>query len=262
MKFKKTCLFLILVCLLSFAGCGRRQVSKNDIINDLQYQTGNKIESLSINNRRTSNDNETDEISVTVNASNNDRKGEISYDLVYKSYQQGWELNSFIQTGAFYSPLRAPEQNEIKESVKTHFGNSYRRIFDEDGKYIDGIEDIENNKATYLYYAHSDPRNTTQRFLFYPRIWYYAVEMDYDCYEGKWYCSKFRYSPEEYNYCYSCHSDKGFEGILENEHCLNCGEPCSRDAQIGNVDGFISDLENKMKNNVTYYLSLATGFHN
>jgi len=144
---------LLALLLLCCVGCGKTEpVSESAVTEavknmDSLLAQGMTVNSVTIDEQKTDVDNKTDQILVTVEASNEDTACTAKYELNYYLYDQGWALESAFEHNLHewvYKPLKAVATNVRDEKVSSLYGN---RILSLDNC----KEDLENGVCVYTY---------------------------------------------------------------------------------------------------------------
>lgn len=142
--------------LMMFTGCGVNAKNESEIKTDLQnhsdfYSVQDvSIDKLSIIKRQTNQNGKTDYIYVTVLASNDNIECELSYELHYELYNDGWVLDNvfpYNEDSWKISPLVGPEQAIADEAVSSQYSNY---------SFVRSEPDIENLSYAFYYTATKD----------------------------------------------------------------------------------------------------------
>lgn len=179
MKQLLTKITVLFFCILVLAGCSPKEKSVEEIKKDLMnhqgfYSTQSvSIDSLSIIKRQTDKKEKRDIVYVDVTASNHDIKCELSYELKYELYNEGWILDDVnpYETGNWkITPLSAPDR-KLADSI---MGQQYNNW-----EYFDSSVDLASKACTFYY-------NVNYNYAYLQQIREIAVTLRFNEYSASW----------------------------------------------------------------------------
>lgn len=119
-KSRKQMVFLLtlLIGSLLCACGGTKGISEDDMKSDLQNAHPDfVVKSITVNDRRTSQADRTDNIYLTADVENDLFKGTIDYAMEYKLYDQGWLLeNIYRDCNCDVRPLKGPDRAALEQT--------------------------------------------------------------------------------------------------------------------------------------------------
>jgi len=184
-------LLTLIVLTLCLASCkstppltGEEQMKVDILASDQFIANSLKIESLTVNDRKSDAENKTDTVYVTVSAKNDIVSCTYSYVLKYYLYDQGWALESLTR-------------DESREWAAKPLKGADRALADEkckNGVFSEAIEDLESGICKFIYNETIEHVNCVEKkehtvvykFEPYKAVWEYDTSASVTAHGFEW----------------------------------------------------------------------------
>ena len=181
---KGNLILLLGMLMVLLAGCGAKEKTESEIMEDLQnhpnFYSGQDviIEELKIEKRQTDKENKTDKVYTTVIASNDEVECHLGYYLEYELYNEGWFLDnveSYMENDWYFVPKKEAGQNMADQEIAECYYSGY--------EYIDKNVNLEEGYCSYQYECYD-------HYLLCKQVFQVEISYDFSEYEGEWYGNK------------------------------------------------------------------------
>ena len=149
---KKIVLIIGVLMLLFLTGCGTKFKSEEEILQDIVFEDeifqayGNlEVKTFLITERKSDSENKSDDISFILKANNEDFVYEITGEIYYCLYDQGWVVDNVSRNEKKITPLRSNVTLEMADNIAESFldqRDSWSFLFESRNTELERGEDI------------------------------------------------------------------------------------------------------------------------